>query len=182
MNSGRKRPAEHDNEDDARDRRRLRGDHYVAERDYRNPHGLARRSPATETEWRRGRSTSPELRSSTYNRLRSRSPSRQIRSHIKRDTLDRHGRNEGTYELDHTNAADVRHPQDSGYGIEERPARHEERNPRGDEPSLLGRISTPGGRGITNRGWGRGIGRGRGGRGRLQQPLPTRSLEERIAK
>lgn len=182
MNSGRKRPAEHDNEDDARDRRRLRGDHYVAERDYRNPHGLARRSPATETEWRRGQSTSPELRSSTYNRLRSRSPSRQIRSHIKRDTLDRHGRNEGTYELDHTNAADVRHPQDSGYGIEERPARHEERNPRGDEPSLLGRISTPGGRGITNRGWGRGIGRGRGGRGRLQQPLPTRSLEERIAK
>lgn len=188
MNSGKKRPAEHDNEDDTRDRRRLRGDHYVVERDCRNPRGLARCSPATETEWRRGRSTSLEPRSSTYNRLRSPSPSRQVRPHIERDTLDRRGRNEGTYKPDYTNAADVRRPQDSGYGMEERPTRREERDPRGDEPSLLGRISTPGGRGNTNRGWGRSkgnIGRGRGGvggRGRPQQPLPPRPLEERIAK
>lgn len=188
MNGGRKRPAEHDNEDDNRDRRRPRGDHYVPERDYRNPRGHARRSPATETEWRRGRSTSPELRNSIHDRLRSPSPSRQIKPYIDRDTLDRRGRNEGGYRPDYPNAADVRRPSDSGYSVEERSARREERDSRGDEPSLLGRISTPGGRGNTNRGWGRGkgdIGRGRGGasgRGRPQQPLPPRPLEERIAK
>ncbi|KAG1812121.1 uncharacterized protein BJ212DRAFT_1371499 [Suillus subaureus] len=188
MNSGRKRPAEHDSEDENRDRCRPRGDHYVPERDYRNPRGLARRSPVAETEWRRGRSTSPELRSSIHDRLRSPSPSRQIRPYSDRDALDKRGRHEGSYRPDYTNAADVRRPSDSGYSKEERSTRREERDPRGDEPSLLGRLSTPGGRGNTNRGWGRGKGdieRGRGSassRGRPQQPLPPRPLEERIAK
>ncbi|KAG1869730.1 hypothetical protein C8R48DRAFT_699531 [Suillus tomentosus] len=178
MNSSRKRPAEHDNEYDNRDRRRPRGDHYVPERDYRNSRGLARHSPATETEWRRGRSTSPELRSSIHDRLRSPSPSHQIRPHIERD---RRGRNEGSHRPDYTNTADFRRLSDSGYSMEERPPRREERD-------LLGRISVSGGRGNINRGRGRGkgdIGRGRGGaggRGRPQQPLSSRPLEERIAK
>ncbi|KAG1871218.1 hypothetical protein DFJ58DRAFT_722647 [Suillus subalutaceus] len=141
MNSGRKRPAEHDNEDDNH---------------YRNPRGLARRSPATETEWRRGRSISPELHSSILDRLRSPSPSCQIRPYIDRDALDRRGRNEGGYRPDYPNTADVQRPSDSGYSVEEHSTRCEERDPRGDEPSLLGQISTPGGRGNTNRGWGRG--------------------------
>lgn len=188
MNSGRKRPGEHDNEDDNHDRRRPRVDHYVPERDYRNHRGLARHSPATATERRRGRSASPELRGSIHDRPRSPSPSRQIRPHIERDTLDRRGRNEGGYRPDYTSAADVRRPSESGYSMEERPARREERDPRGDEPSLLGRISTPGARGHINRGRGRGkgdVGRGRGGtggRGRSQQQLPPRPLEDRIAK
>ncbi|KAG2089858.1 uncharacterized protein F5147DRAFT_725463 [Suillus discolor] len=179
MNSGRKRLAEHDNEYDNRDRRRPRGDHYVPERDYRNSRGLARHSPDTETEWRRGRSTSPELRSSIHDRLRSPSPSRQIRPHTERDTFDRRGRNEGSHRPDYTNTADVRRPSDSGYSMEERPARREE---RGD---LLGRISVSGGRGNINRGRGRGkgdVGRGRGGAGGRRQPLSSRPLEERIAK
>jgi hypothetical protein len=139
MNSSRKRPAEHDNEDDSRDRRRPRASHYVPERDYRNPRGLV--SPGTATEWRRGRSTSPQLRSSIHNRLRSPSPSRQSRPHIERDTIDRRGRNEGSYRPDYTNTVDFRRTSDSGYSMEERPVRREERDPRGDEPSLLGRIS-----------------------------------------
>lgn len=188
MHSGRKRAAEHDNEDDNRDRRRPRGDHYAPGRDYRNPRGLTRRSPATATEWRRGSSTSPNPRGSIHDRLRSPSSSRQTRPHIERDTLERRGRNEGSYRPDYTNTADLRRTSDAGYNMEERPARREERDPRGDEPSLLGRISTPGGRGNTVRGRGRGrgdAGRGRGGasgRGRGQQPLQQRPLEERIAK
>lgn len=188
MNSSRKRPAEHDNEDDNRGRRRPRASHYMPERDYRNPRGPAFHSPATATEWRRGRSTSPELRSSIHDRIRSPSPSRQSRPHIERDTIDRRGRNEGSYRPDYTNAVDFRRTCDLGYNMEERLARREEHDPRGDEPSLLGRISTPGGRGNINRGRGRGkgdIARGRGGassRGRPQQPLPPRPLEDRISK
>lgn len=188
MNNSRKRPAEHDNEDDNRGRRRPRANHYVPERDYRNPRGHALHSPATATEWRRDRSTSPELRSSIHDRIRSPSPSRHSRPHIERDTVDRRGRNEGSHRPDYTNTVDFRRTCDSGYNMEERPARREEHDPRGDEPSLLGRISTPGGRGNINRGRGRGkgdIGRGRGGasgRGRPQQPLPPRPLEDRISK
>ncbi|KAG1752809.1 hypothetical protein EDB19DRAFT_1669927 [Suillus lakei] len=189
MNSGRKRPAEHDNEDDNHDRRRPRGDHYVPERTYQNRRvHLVHYSPHTATERRRGRSTSPELRSSIHDRLRSPSPSRQIRPHIERDALDRRGRNEGSYRPDYTNNADLRRTSDVGYSMEGRSARHEERDPRDDEPSLLGRLSTPGERGNANRGRGRGrgdAGRGRGGvggRGRSQQVLPPRPLEDRIAK
>ncbi|KAG2128951.1 uncharacterized protein EDB93DRAFT_1183597 [Suillus bovinus] len=160
MNSSRKRPAEHDTEYDNRDRRRPRGGHYAPERDYRNSSGLSRQSPAIETEWQRGRSTSLERRSSIHDRLRSPSPSRQIRPHTERNTFERHGRNEGSYRPDYTNAC--------GWpAVEERDFR---------------------GRGNINRGRGRGkgdVGRGRGGaggRGRPQQPLPSRPLEERIAK
>lgn len=190
MNNSRKRPAEHDNEDDNRGRRRPRANHYVPERDYRNPRGVALHSPATATEWRRDRSTPPELRSSIHDRIRSPSPSHHSRPHIERDTIDRRGRNEGSYRPDYTNTVDFRRTCDSGYNMEERLARREEHDPRGDdsEPSLLGRISTPGGRGNINRGRARGkgdIGRGRGGasgRGRPQQPLPPRPLEDRISK
>ncbi|KAG0694066.1 hypothetical protein DFH29DRAFT_961524 [Suillus ampliporus] len=179
MKFSRKRPAERNNDDD-RDRRRPR---YEPERDrdYRNPHGLG----IIPKEWRRGRSTSPESRGSMHDRPRSPSPSRQ--NGPQRDTLDRRGGwNEGSYKPDYTNTVDPhRRPSDTGYSMEERPARREERDARDDKPSLLGRISTPGERGhlVRGRGRGRGDGRGRGGgggRGRAQPPFQQRPLEERI--
>ncbi|KAG1751391.1 uncharacterized protein EDB91DRAFT_1105226 [Suillus paluster] len=184
MNGDRKRPAERNNEDDNRYRRRPRSDLYESERDrgYRNPREVVptRRSPTPE--WHRGRSTSPsEFRGSTYIRLRSPSPSRQVRS--QRDTLDRRGgQNESSYTPDYTNTVDpIRRPSDAKYSMEERPC-----DVRDGQPSLLGRLSSPGHRGNPVRGKGRvrgDAGRGRGGgggRGRTQPPYPYRTLEERL--
>lgn len=127
VTNSRKRPAESDNEDDNRDRRRPRGDHYEPERerDSRNIHGLAWRhySPPTG-----GRSISPDGKPYSYQPERRRKYSPTI--------PDRRGiRNEGSYRPDHTDTAGSF----AGYEIEDHATPDE---PRDGAIALLKRMSS----------------------------------------
>jgi hypothetical protein len=114
---GRKRPAESDIEDDSRDHRRPRGDHYEPERNKysRNIRRLTERHSLE-------RSISPDDKPYTY---RPWSPEHGPKYS---PTIPDRRRtwNEDSYKPDYTNDADsFQHPLDAGYRMEEHTVRDE---------------------------------------------------------
>lgn len=111
-----KRPAECDIEDDSRDRRRRRGDHYEPERDrdFRHIRGpRERQSPITE--WRGTRSNSPD------GKLYSPQPlSLEHRIECGRTVHERRSIRNGSYSLDNTDVANAfQGLSDAEYNIED---------------------------------------------------------------